>query len=693
MNWTIKKKMTAMGTIVVAALSVLAIINIFGFKSVEESSDLQSLRYEQFELAQNMKFAQAELLLAAMDSIVDRDQGKISGDVMDVINRTSKFLTENSNAIVQAADTESEKRSAQQIKVGAQGLVKAIKVDLNKLISESAIRDSQIENDFAQIDDILDKNGNELQDILQKLEASFESNDNNDGALISMKMQLSLTQLLLAAMDSIIDKNDGTVSSERMQIVDITIQDLRKFSKQLSTHTTTQNEATLLPRINNAIDGLALEIQVNLVTLIEEGAREQVEIAEKFSAIDDSLDANGALVSEQLDLYTGSIRKEVAEASTYQTEAISSALWTSLVVFCVSIIIIIPAFITFARNIIIPLVKGVSFAKTVAAGNLNTSIDVDSTDEIGDLARALTEMNLRLREVVGEIQFASGNVATGSEQLSSTSGALSQGSTEQAASVEEVSSSMEQMASNIRQNADNARQTEAIAQKASADAQEGGSAVSQTVGAMKEIAEKISIIEEIARQTNLLALNAAIEAARAGEHGKGFAVVAAEVRKLAERSGAAAGEISELSSSSVDVAEKAGQMLNQLVPDIQKTAELVQEINAACNEQDSGATQINNAIQQLDTVVQQNAAASEEMSSTSEELSGQADHLQKTISFFNVDGGGRQYTPAKIAHRTPKRALPTPKAAAPTSPKPQANKGSGVALDMNDHDDNDFELF
>jgi methyl-accepting chemotaxis protein len=216
------------------------------------------------------------------------------------------------------------------------------------------------------------------------------------------------------------------------------------------------------------------------------------------------------------------------------------------------------------------------------------------------------------------------------------------------------------MSSSIKQNADNSGQTEKIAVMSASDAKDGGKSVNETVAAMKEIATKISIIEEIARQTNLLALNAAIEAARAGEHGKGFAVVASEVRKLAERSQAAAGEISTLSSRSVQVAETAGEMLNKMVPDIQKTAELVQEISAASREQDTGADQINKAIQQLDQVIQQNASASEEMASTSEELASQADLLKDTISFFRIDSGGSRQTAhtvrqpqtrnAKVAH-------------------------------------------
>ena len=305
----------------------------------------------------------------------------------------------------------------------------------------------------------------------------------------------------------------------------------------------------------------------------------------------------------------------------------------------------------FAGSITRPLNKGVAFARQVAGGDLTAAIDVNQGDEVGRLADAMRDMLERLRRIVAEVQRAADGVLAGSREMSATaqsmsatSEEMSQGASEQAASAEEASASMEEMASNIRQNADNAQETERIALKSAQDARDGGQAVADTVAAMKKIAQKIGIIEEISRQTDLLALNAAVEAARAGEYGKGFAVVASEVRKLAERSQGAAAEINDLSGSSVDVAERAGQMLDQLVPDIEKTAELVQEISAACSEQDSGADQINKAIQQLDQVIQQNASASEEMASTSEELSttsdglaGQAEHLREIMAFFRVE--------------------------------------------------------
>jgi methyl-accepting chemotaxis protein len=334
-----------------------------------------------------------------------------------------------------------------------------------------------------------------------------------------------------------------------------------------------------------------------------------------------------------------------------------------------------------SRGITRPINEALGVANALAQGDLTISVVSDSKDETGQMMAALSNMVEKLKQVVGDVIGATDNVASGSQELSATAQQMSQGATEQAASVEEISSSMEEMASSIKQNADNSSQTEKIAIKSSVDAKDGGKSVTETVAAMKEIATKISIIEEIARQTNLLALNAAIEAARAGEHGKGFAVVASEVRKLAERSQTAAGEISSLSSRSVQVAETAGEMLNKMVPDIQKTAELVQEISAASREQDTGAEQISKAVQQLDQVIQQNASASEEMASTSEELASQADLLKDSISFFRIDSGGsRQRTvrvpqqKAQVAHIGHKGAKATEKKAT----------GGGINLQLGD---------
>ncbi len=363
------------------------------------------------------------------------------------------------------------------------------------------------------------------------------------------------------------------------------------------------------------------------------------------------------------------------------------------------------------RGIVGPINRGVQLAQSMADGDFTQGLNIKQKDEVGVLADALNRMVRKLGEVVRDVQSASENVASGSEEMSSSSEELSQGATEQASNIEEVSSSMEQMASNIQQNTENALETEKIANKAAEDAEKGGKAVSDTVQAMRDIADKITIIEEIARQTNLLALNAAIEAARAGDAGKGFAVVAAEVRKLAERSGQAANQISQLSSSSVQVAEQAGDMLQKMVPDIKKTAELVQEIAASSKEQNSGAEQVNKAVQQLDQVIQQNASSSEEMASTSEELSSQAQQLQDTMGFFKVDGNGagsrgrtarvqkaESLQKVQGGNHSGKALQEGGSVKQHAQEKPSATKGqrqSGFALDMGaeDAEDQEFERY
>jgi methyl-accepting chemotaxis protein len=272
----------------------------------------------------------------------------------------------------------------------------------------------------------------------------------------------------------------------------------------------------------------------------------------------------------------------------------------------------------------------------IAEGDLRVEVSTRNGDTTSMLA-AIKSMSQRLAQIISEVRSSADALTSASEEISATAQSMSQAASEQAASVEETSASMEQMSASIAQNTENARITDGMASKASGEAREGGQAVKETVSAMKTIADKIGIVDDIAYQTNLLALNAAIEAARAGEHGKGFAVVAAEVRKLAERSQVAAQEIGEVAKSSVQLAERAGTLLDEIVPSIAKTSDLVQEISAASEEQSSGVGQISTAMNQLNEITQQNASSSEELAATAEEMSGQAEQLQQLMDFFKLN--------------------------------------------------------
>ena len=400
------------------------------------------------------------------------------------------------------------------------------------------------------------------------------------------------------------------------------------------------------------------------------------EIGKKRAVVADKLSQMGDEVQN-----TGMAR--TVDAANESTRKLSAASTTLLIGLIVAIIVGISLALYLTRSITRPIAEVVGVLRLVAKGDLTQRMEVKSKDEIGQMATSLNEMSEALSQVVADVAKAADNVSSGSSEMSATAQQLSQGASEQAASAEETTSSMEEMTSSIQQNAENAKQTDKLASKAADDAKVSGGAVAQTVSSMKEIAEKINIIEEIARKTDLLALNAAVEAARAGEHGKGFAVVASEVRKLAERSQGAAAEITKLATGGVNVAQGAGEMLTNLVPDIRKTAELVQEINAASAEQNTGANQVNKAIQQLDQVIQQNASAAEEMASTAEELSSQAEQLQHTISFFKLDDSARKRSQAPApAHQASTNGKKPVVASQWHNDKPRATKPAKPVIEL-----------
>lgn len=457
----------------------------------------------------------------------------------------------------------------------------------------------------------------------------------------------------------------------------------------------TEDEKAIIAKVDTVLPA-ARSAATRVVSLIESG---NVELLSSYlrSELDPAVMPLYTALAELLDY-------QLAEAGRLTEEGTSLGLllsWSIIASSLVAIGLSLMVSIVFTRRMKRSLVAAVDLTQAVADGNLSAKVDQKSNDEIGQVIGGLNTMVERLRGVVGEVAMASSNVSAGAEQMASTAEQLSRGATEQAASTEEASSSMEQMAANIKQSAQNALDTEKIARKSALDARESGAAVAKAVEAMQTIAEKIMVVQEIARQTDLLALNAAVEAARAGEHGRGFAVVASEVRKLAERSQLAAGEISTLSGNTVRAAQSAGEMLQELVPDIERTAGLVAEISVASQETSTGAVQVNLAIQQLDKVTQENTSASEQLSSTAEELASQAEQLQSAIGFFKVDGiaaasrnVGRPSKPATAVAGAQTHARQTPKAAArPTAAVPAvAEKAGGFNFDLTSEDDLDAEF-
>ncbi len=449
----------------------------------------------------------------------------------------------------------------------------------------------------------------------------------------------------VSVIDAVNKSNAGLMSAEDALkgVVDASKQIKKEWSAYMAT-TLTPEEAKLAGEAEKLFGAADKDIERLETALKGVTGSAKGKLSDFDGPLYATVDPIGGKIFELIDLQLSVAR------NVYSDAEVSFKRTMILTVGLIAVAIVITGFFALwiTRNVVRQIGGEpeyvVQIVRQVADGDLAVKMHLRQGDSTSLLA-AMQTMVAKLSQIIGEVRGAASGLSSASEEVSATAQSMSQGASEQAASVEETSASVEQMSASINQNTENAKVTDSMASKAAKEADEGGEAVRATVTAMKSIAEKIGIIDDIAYQTNLLALNAAIEAARAGEHGKGFAVVAAEVRKLAERSQVAAQEIGEVAKNSVSLAERAGKLLDEIVPSIKKTSDLVQEISAASEEQSSGAGQINNAMEQLNKITQQSAASSEELAATAEEMSGQAEKLQQLMAFFKVEAGeiGAQY--------------------------------------------------
>ncbi len=458
--------------------------------------------------------------------------------------------------------------------------------------------------------------------MLQKRSATVEATHQTiENSITNARVTLQLFDATDPEQEKKLNTENNAISAEITKQVAVIEKNLSSQQEREMFDTVTEHREAYISARNKA------------KKLLADKKRDQAMAALSEEVIP-ALDSYRATWQQFIDMQTAAMEQSMKQSQ----DAFASGRRMAFLLFLFTLIISPIVAISVTRSITGPIQQAVEHAERIAAGDLTKEILVTNQSETGQLQQAMLQMSRRLSSIIRDVREGSAAVASAAQQVSASSQSLSQGTSEQAASVEEMSSSLEQMNASISQNAENSRQVEQAATKGAQAAEESGNAVKETVDAMKQIAAKTSVIEEIAYQTNLLALNAAIEAARAGDQGRGFAVVAVEVRKLAERSQLAAQEIGGLAGKSVNVAERSGKLLTELVPSIKKTADLVQDVAAASTEQSGGVTQINQAMSQVDAVTQRNASSAEELSSTAEELAAQSEQLQQLMTFFRVSG-------------------------------------------------------
>jgi len=652
-------------------LSMLGILAIYNMTNISEKSELLNTDFlPEVEIANSLE-RNSLLVMYAMRGYGYTEEDAFLADAKSNLQLVNQSLLNAENLTAKSEVLETLKSSISTTKTSL--------LAYEQLVEQTINKNDELEKQRKTMDEAADIFMNNCNQYFATMNKELDSEIGSGGNIRARVQKITL-------INTIIDKgNDLRIANFEGQA----LRDPELYQSAI-------NNFNITMELNELKANTDQDINFEVLNKIEQSSTNYLTAMKSFLAAwyareelaKKRTETGIAVITNAKDISLAGINstKDVAQEAV---DLLSSSSIILIVGLIIALILGVVLAMYLTNIIITPIKLGVEFAQAVANGDLNVILKVDQKDEIGDLTAALSEMVFKLKDIVTNIITGADNIALASQDMASTSQQMSQGANEQASSAEEVSSSMEQMSANIQQNTDNAQQTEKIAMVASAGIREGNDASMESVKAMKQIAEKIAIINEIAFQTNILALNAAVEAARAGEHGKGFAVVASEVRKLAERSGAAAKEIDEVSKRGVLISEEAGRKLEKIVPEIEKTAKLVQEISASSVEQASGSNQVNTAIQQLNQVTQQNAAASEEMATASEELASQAEQLKEIVSYFKVEIKKQtqivRQQKANTSHFANASAMLR---------KPSAKSGVNLNLDSNSSiNDNEYESF
>lgn len=656
---SIRTKLIAAFSVLIVLMLVIFVVAFIRFRSINEKmNEITDITSNKVLLIGQIKHDITAISRDQKNLIAEIDEQRMK-DIGRGIDKTVKSITENTEKLKQLSDGEmlTHVESLQDI------LEEYFNVQQN--ILEIALQNTEI-----KAEEVSDNEGKVAYErAMVTLNQLIKVLNNREAVAKVVELKQAVSAINANEKDMIIAKTDDDLNKHLGQVAEA-----EKIQEQI----TSDLDRILTGEAKNIFDKYemqfanyyALHMQVRNYAKVNSGGK-----AEELSkTVGEDIDSQAdVLIGKVYDI----INTQLAADQQQTDELYSSTVWIMIIVILIAIVSGVLVATWLLRDVTGSLSMAVNAIKRVSSGDFSADVRPDKKDEIGamllelqfmieklrssvavakqvskgdltidfntmknkggDLDNALEEMVNNLREIATTIYNGAENVSTASQQVSSASQQMSQGAQEQASASEEVSSSMEQMVANIQQNTDNSRETEKIANKAAKDIRISADSVTETVEAITNIAEKIAIIEEIASKTDLLALNAAVEAARAGEHGKGFAVVAAEVRKLAERSQKAAAEITEISSKTVKAAQQSKELLLNTLPDITKTAQLVQEIAAASLEQNTGAEQVNGAIQQLSQVTQGNASSAEELSSNAEELNSQAEELKAAVSYFKLD--------------------------------------------------------